>query len=158
MCLAMANGNRGGKTGKFCVAGGPGNVSCTNNSYTPGISMHVFPKNELVKRQWTNFVRRHRFYFSPTASSALCSVHFEPNCYTRLSMAVLQPDVSAEERIGEKRILERGAVPTIDVAIETGDDRRESQRDIRMARKVSHISYCHCICDKKFFFNLTDFR
>ena len=27
--------------GKYCVAGGPGNVSCTNDSKTEGISMHM---------------------------------------------------------------------------------------------------------------------
>ncbi|CAH3027799.1 unnamed protein product, partial [Porites evermanni] len=32
--------------GKTCVAGGPGGISCTNKSYTPNVSMHIFPKNE----------------------------------------------------------------------------------------------------------------
>ena len=31
------------------MAGGPGNVSCTNSIYTPGVSMHVFPKNEKAR-------------------------------------------------------------------------------------------------------------
>ena len=53
-------------------------------------------------------------------------------------MAVLQPDVSAEERIAEKRILERGAVPTIDVAV-AENVKAHSDRDIRMAKKVSQI-------------------
>ena len=66
------------------------------------------------------------------------SMHFESSCYTRLSMAVLQPDVSAEERIAEKRILERGAVPTIDVAV-AENVKAHSNRDIRMAKKVSQI-------------------
>ena len=130
-------------TGKYCAAGGPGNVSCTNNSNTPGVSMHVFPRKESVQRQWTNFVRRHRFYFSPTANSALCSVHFESSCYTRLSMAVLQPDVPAEERAPEKRVLERGAVPTIDVAAAEPElNKPQSERDIRMAKKVSQYKCC----------------
>ncbi|CAB4036724.1 Hypothetical predicted protein, partial [Paramuricea clavata] len=31
-------------TSHYCVAGGPNNESCKNNSTTPGISMHEFPK------------------------------------------------------------------------------------------------------------------
>ena len=106
--------------------------------------MHVFPKKESVRRQWTNFVRRHRFYFSPSAHSALCSVHFESSCYTRLSMAVLQPDIPANERITEKRILERGAVPTIDVAF-AEQSKSKSDRDIRMGRKVRQIVAVHLL-------------
>ena len=43
--------------GKTCAAGAPGQVSCTNNSYSPGISMHIFPKNEKVRAQWVKFVK-----------------------------------------------------------------------------------------------------
>ena len=69
-----------------------------------------------------------------------------PLCYTRLSMAVLQPDVPANERIAEKRILERGAVPTIDVAV-AEQDKSKSERDIKMGRKVSQIylPLVHCL-------------
>ena len=59
------------------MAGGPGNVSCTNSIYTPGVSMHVFPKNEKARNLWVRFVRRHRDGFVLTPASALCSVHFE---------------------------------------------------------------------------------
>ena len=37
--MAMRGG--GGKT---CAADAPGKVSCTNNSYSPAISMHIFPQ------------------------------------------------------------------------------------------------------------------
>ena len=53
-------------------------------------------------------------------------------------MAVLQPDVPSEERIAEKRILERGAVPTIDMAV-AEHAKTHSDRDNRMAKKVSQI-------------------
>ena len=46
--------------GKYCVAGGPGNVSCTNNSRTEGISMHMFPRDDVIREKWVRFVRRHR--------------------------------------------------------------------------------------------------
>ena len=29
--------------GKYCVAGGPGGISCTNRQYTEGVSIHNFP-------------------------------------------------------------------------------------------------------------------
>ena len=41
----------------YCVAGGQNKVSCKNTSYTPGISMHRFPKDESLRRLWTQFVR-----------------------------------------------------------------------------------------------------
>jgi len=49
--------NRGGR---YCVAGGPGSTSCTNTSYTHGIKMHQFPKDEAVRQKWVKFIERHR--------------------------------------------------------------------------------------------------
>ena len=63
--------------GKYCVAGGPGNVSCTNNSRTEGISMHMFPRDDVIRKKWVRFVRRHRANWQPSKTSVLCSVHFE---------------------------------------------------------------------------------
>ena len=34
------------KGGKYCCGGAPNDTSCNNNSHTPGISMHAFPKDE----------------------------------------------------------------------------------------------------------------
>ena len=42
--------------GKYCVAGGPGNVSCTNNSKTEGALMHMFPREDAVPDKWVHFV------------------------------------------------------------------------------------------------------
>ena len=39
--------------GKYCVAGLPDNVSCTNTSYTEGISIHIVPKNPETLQKWT---------------------------------------------------------------------------------------------------------
>ena len=63
--------------GKYCVTGGPGNVSCTNNSRTEGISMHLFPRDDVTRQKWVRFVRRHRANWQPSKTSVLCSVHFE---------------------------------------------------------------------------------
>ena len=96
------------KGGKYCVAGGPKNVSCKNCTYTPDVSMHVFPKDETTRRLWVKFVRKHRPDFKPSQSSALCSVHFEPTCYTRLSI------MSQDHQSKGKRILLKGSIPTRD--------------------------------------------
>ena len=37
--------------GKYCVAGGPGNVSCTNNSRIEGISMLVFRRDDVTREK-----------------------------------------------------------------------------------------------------------
>ena len=37
--------------GKYCVAGGPGNVSCTNNSRTEGISMLVLRRDDVTREK-----------------------------------------------------------------------------------------------------------
>ena len=37
--------------GKYCVAGGPRNVSCTNNSRTEGISMLVFRRDDVTREK-----------------------------------------------------------------------------------------------------------
>ena len=69
--------------GKTCAAGAPGGISCTNNSYTPNVSIHIFPKNEKVRDQWVKFVNVHRPDWRPTSNSTLCSVHFHESCFTR---------------------------------------------------------------------------
>lgn len=87
--------SRSGK-GKTCAAGAPGKISCTNNSYTPGISMHVFPRDKKVWDQWVKFVRVHRPDWQPSEFSALCSLHFEETCYTRLKLSSLMPSDGGE--------------------------------------------------------------
>ena len=63
---------------KYCVAGGPGNVSCTNNSRTEGISMLVFRRDDVtLSRKTVPFVRRHRAKWQPEKTSVLCSVYFK---------------------------------------------------------------------------------
>ena len=118
--------------GKYCCAGAPNDTSCKNSTYTPGISMHVFPKNEKQRRQWVQFVRRHRAGFTPTSASALCSVHFKPTDFVRR----IDIDVgSSSSSMTSQRRLEVGAIPTIDTA---GFAPQEvpSERDRRRARKV----------------------
>lgn len=58
--------------GTYCVAGGPGKVSCTNSSNIDGVSTHLFTKNEAQRAKWVRFVRTHRPNFTASATSTLC--------------------------------------------------------------------------------------
>ena len=131
-------------SGKFCVAGGPGNVSCTNNSSVTDISMHMFPSHEVTRRKWTKFVQRHRPSFRPTKSSVLCSVHFTQDCYARridLLGSESQADLS---NIASTRRLNKGAVPTIDTAITPSPNSNLSRRDKKKVR-LYHV-FASTIC------------
>uniref|UniRef100_A0A3B3HN78 THAP domain-containing protein 1 n=1 Tax=Oryzias latipes TaxID=8090 RepID=A0A3B3HN78_ORYLA len=57
-----------------CVAAG-----CSNTS-SESVSVYKFPKQETLLKQWTKQVQRMRANWVPTASSTLCSEHFEPCC------------------------------------------------------------------------------
>mgnify|MGYP002803925745 CR=1 FL=1 len=103
--------------GKYCVAGGPNGVSCTNSQFTPNVSMHKFPRVptsdsdkeiQTTRRKWINFVGRHRPNFNPSSTSVLCSIHFENSCFTH--------NVQISDKLGTKRKLLPGSTPTLDVA------------------------------------------
>lgn len=103
--------------GKYCVAGGPNGVSCSNNQFTQNVSMHKFPRVptsdsdkefQTARRKWINFVRRHRPYFKPLSTSVLWSSHFQNSCF--------QHNIEFSDKLGIKRTLLPGSIPTIDVA------------------------------------------
>ena len=97
--------------GNYCVAGGPNMTNnCENNSLTPGISMHYFPKDKTLQKKWTLFVKVHRKDFVPSKSATLCSVHFDEKCFKSKPV----PFTSAEtgKAIQPKRYLIKGSVPT----------------------------------------------
>ena len=135
-----AIGNPKNKTqlGKYCVAGGPGNVSCKNNSSTEGISMHTLPKSEgRLRNLWIKFVQRHRGSKWKTSSySALCSAHFEPQYFLqRPDITVLQLD--QDKPFQTKQMLDRKvAHPTIDTV--------EPERQVRQVsdREQRKVNYC----------------
>ena len=80
----MAEAREKVKTGgRYCVAGAPNNESCKNTSYTKGVSMHTFPTEPTLKAKWIKFVQKHRVDFGETVSkfAALCSAHFEKECF-----------------------------------------------------------------------------
>lgn len=122
--------------GKYCCAGAPNGTSCTNNTHTPGISMHDFPKDDQAKLKWTQFVRRHRANFTPSAYSALCSIHFTPTDFVRR----VDIDCGASAGATKMRRLERGVVPSVDAAGTPSKLRRSpSKREKRYRKKV-----CKC--------------
>ena len=102
------------KGGTYCVAGAPNDVSCKNNTHTPGVSMHNFPRDDVLRQKWTRFVRRHHKDFTPSKSSALCSVHFEDSCYEHLPLALVGESGNALQL---KRNLIKGSVPTRDTVL-----------------------------------------
>ena len=103
----MASSEKGDKKkgGRYCVAGAPNDESCKNTSYTPGISMHLFPTEPTVRAKWLKFVRRHRVHFGEPINkyASLCSAHFEPSCFEN-SLALSMPR--------RKRSLIAGSIPT----------------------------------------------
>ena len=127
------SGKSGASTrgGKYCVAGLPNGISCTNCSRTPGVSMHRFPKKPALRRLWTQFVRRHRANFDPSTYSTgpyLCSRHFDAASYSR-SLALELADFDTNNT---KRFLVRDAVPSIVGVPNEAEEKQISDRDRRM--------------------------
>lgn len=120
-------------SGKYCVAGGPGNVSCINNSKTEGVSMHMFPREEAVRDKWVCFVRRHRADWQPSKTSVLCSVHFDASDFEQR----LDLNIGDAELFKTKRWLKKNAVPTKDLV-----KQQENVVTPRERRKV-----CVCVCE-----------
>ena len=123
----MLSGPKKGSSGKYCVAGGPGNVSCTNNSKTEGISMHMFPRDETIREKWVRFVQRHRAKWQPSKTSVLCSVHFDVSDFEH------RTDLSlGGSSFHSKRRLKKDAVPSKDCV-----EQQENAPTSRERRKVN---------------------
>ena len=74
----MPRGDRGGESrgsGVRCVAANCGNTNAH------GVSMHKFPKDSRLRKQWSDFVKAKRVWTGPTEYSALCSEHFTIECF-----------------------------------------------------------------------------
>uniref|UniRef100_A0A3P9J4W0 THAP-type domain-containing protein n=1 Tax=Oryzias latipes TaxID=8090 RepID=A0A3P9J4W0_ORYLA len=74
------------------------NSGCSNTS-SESVSVYKFPKQETLLKQWTKQVQRTRANWVPTASSTLCSEHFEADCF--------------EETPQYKKVLKPNTIPTI---------------------------------------------
>ena len=130
----MAEIRKKKRGGRFCVAGAPNQQSCKNTSYSPGITMHQFPSDPVLRRKWVKFVQRHRHDFhDPSKYASLCSVHFEESCFTR-RLSTLPGEEDSNVKMN--RVLVKGSVPTRDTtAISTPEPVSERQR-----RKVQSTS------------------
>ena len=97
--------------------------------------MHAFPSDKETRKKWVDFVRRHRPHFQPTRYSALCSIHFEAQCFNRMfSLADLEGESGSSSFAKSKRRLEKGSVPTIHAANEPEQKESVSERSHRQVR------------------------
>ena len=112
--------------GRYCVAGGSGSTSCTNASYSPGIKMHQFPKDEAVRQKWVKLVQRQAFIQNPSKNSSLCPAHFEDTCYFRS-----QIDSTGVSWRGN---LIKGSVPTRDF-VHLPSPKKTSSRSKRLVSR-----------------------
>ena len=113
--IVMAEKEKKKKRGNYCAAGGPNKSNCANNSSTPGISMHYFPKDETLRQKWIRFVQIHRKDFVPSKSATLCSVHFEETWFESKPWIITSSETG--ESLQPKRCLKKGAVPTRDTVV-----------------------------------------
>ena len=70
--------------GKYCVAGGPKNVSRTNNQHMVGVSINRFPyatKEPERHAKWVKFIQKHQPAWKPSNTSVICRSHFEDSCF-----------------------------------------------------------------------------
>ena len=82
-----------------CVAAG-----CTNK-HKDGVSLFKFPKDPLLRKQWTDRVKRTRGgWEGPTDHSVLCSAHFTEDCFEK---------TLEKYGISQRPKLKKDAVPTI---------------------------------------------
>ena len=61
--------------GRRCVA-----ALCSSQA-GKGVSLHSWPSDPAISRQWTKFAQKKRAWDGPTKHSVLCSKHFEAKCF-----------------------------------------------------------------------------
>ena len=101
------------KAGKYCVAGGPNNISYKNSQHTEGVSIHRFQnakKEPQRHAKWVKFIRKHRLGWKPSYTSVLCRSHFEDSCFKR--------NRTIAASLGTNATLKHNAIPTLDNANE----------------------------------------
>ena len=92
-------------------------VRQTNNLGDDGISLHTFPKDAELRRQWTNFVKTTRADFSLksiTKNMKICALHFNADDIERpypIVFANFDPSPKSGKRLARK--VRNGAVPCI---------------------------------------------
>ena len=90
--------------GKRCIAAGCGNT-CTDK-----VSLFSFPKNPVLRQEWTKQVKRTRDKWAgPTDYSVLCSAHFTPDSFD--TTPSLMESFGLSHR--RPRVLKSDAIPTV---------------------------------------------
>uniref|UniRef100_A0A3B3CHQ8 THAP domain-containing protein 1 n=1 Tax=Oryzias melastigma TaxID=30732 RepID=A0A3B3CHQ8_ORYME len=105
--------------GKRCVV-----MFCSNSCHT-GQSVHVFPKNPVLRRQWIRFVEVKRANFKLTENSVICGAHFEKECMSNALKIAMGYSV--------RPLLSPDAVPTIQPA-PTEEQMAKARRACRSKR------------------------
>ena len=77
---------------------------CSNSNKT-GYTIHKFPKDANLRRQWVKFVQVKRANFVAATEHAICNIHFSPHCNEE-SFMVEMGLIKQSPRLS-------GAVPTI---------------------------------------------
>ena len=137
--MASSNIVKRKRGGDYCVAGGPNKVSCKNSSYSEGISMHCFPKDEIVREKMDKFCSK---------NTEKTSCHQTSRVYVRRTLmktvmrtgqfpSLISQIWSKPPRF--KRYLIKGSVPTKDVAGRTPE--MPKTPSARQRRQVSTLMF-----------------
>lgn len=95
---------------KRCVAAG-----CSNTN-KDGVSLFLFPRDQVLLGQWTKQVCRTRAKWNPTKYSVLCSKHFTADCFEEDS------SIAASFGMEKRKRLKVDAVPTLFERPSTGEE------------------------------------
>ena len=94
-------------------------VTGCSTSTGEGYSLHKFLRDDSMHAKWTRAIKRFRGNWDgPSASSVLCSKHFEPECF--VVEGIRYRDYMG---IPAKRWLKPGVIPTIFVRPTHGESR-----------------------------------
>ena len=119
------------KMPRRCAAG-----NCSNTCDNGIISLHKWPKDKNIARQWTRAVRTTRD-FTPSSSHLLCSAHFEESCFEA------QTILSRQLGLNLKPTLLPSAVPTIFLK-HRGQKRGSTQTNMTESEITSTSLLTHC--------------
>ncbi|KAJ0169551.1 hypothetical protein K1T71_014736 [Dendrolimus kikuchii] len=86
--------------------------SNTSNLEKDGVTFHIFPKDTVLKKKWTQSCKRKRNW-EPTRTSTICSVHFDRSQFQSLA--------------NKRRKLIDNAVPTLFLSDTKSETLEESQ-------------------------------
>ena len=91
-----------------CVAPGCKSGYGSDCKLPPGVTKHIFPKDEISRRAWIEAVPRDDW--EPSNSSILCSLHFTDDDFQ-----IERCDTNPHRKNGDlkRRRLKKGAVPSV---------------------------------------------